>query len=342
MNSSRDATEICFLIRQLGAPDEISDGEDEAARRSLDRALAKTESLLGISLRLVSLDTLKGNPRRVFGFWFTGFLPSDAKAYSLGESLLYAATLLSHDVGEPADLEAIYRFPAKLMTADFHIALTDLEAYEESLPWSERSFEYAREHLFPVSQLSIGETIAAIRILPVLVQHRYLFRAAGFYTESIRLFAPDCSDETLEAEPVELPNLLQARVQSSFLNAFKALEAVTGPLPKDAEKIQRRISTRGVDPEFVPGFQDLRSSFQISQRLDKDRNSRVAHGGMPGRPLSLRDLCICQAAALHVLLAAVQQELGGPIVRLKPEYQAAMEYMRASRLQSLTKMARDG
>jgi hypothetical protein len=103
---------------------------------------------------------------------------------------------------------------------------------------------------------------------------------------------------------------VRAKVEQSFHNAFKTIEAVLGgEPPSDDARFRRRLSALGVDPDEPVGFgPDKEPLIDVLRRVRETRDARAAHAGRTSaatRGITYYELMEAQAAAAAVLTCAI-------------------------------------
>jgi hypothetical protein len=107
----------------------------------------------------------------------------------------------------------------------------------------------------------------------------------------------------VQSEPNSVPPSSAApRMETSFHNAYKAMEALLGgEPPKDPRKLRERLESRSIDPDQVVGFAGMREDMLTRvTRLQATRDKRAAHAGPTGvksRAITYFELMDAQYAA---------------------------------------------
>jgi hypothetical protein len=108
----------------------------------------------------------------------------------------------------------------------------------------------------------------------------------------------------VQSEPSAVPPspIEVIRMETSFHNAYKAMEALLGgEPPKDGEKLRERLESRSINPDEVAGFAGMREDMLTRVvRLQTIRDKRSAHAGRTGvksRAITYFELMDAQYAA---------------------------------------------
>jgi hypothetical protein len=114
-----------------------------------------------------------------------------------------------------------------------------------------------------------------------------LIPALAYIFESRREFLFLGDDITMvQADPKAVPPspIQVIRMETSFHNAYKAMEALLGgEPPTDRERLRERLESRSIDPDEVAGFAGMREDMLTRvARLQMIRDKRSAHGGRTG------------------------------------------------------------
>ena len=116
----------------------------------------------------------------------------------------------------------------------------------------------------------------------------------------------------VQSEPNSVPPSSAAtRMETSFHNAYKAMEALLGgEPPKDPRKLRERLKSRSIDPDQVVGFAGLREDMLTRvTRLQATRDKRAAHAGPTGvksRAITYFELMDAQYAAATAIRRRIE------------------------------------
>jgi hypothetical protein len=157
------------------------------------------------------------------------------------------------------------------------------------------------------------------QLVPAILGDKAIMEAAHFYRESISL-AWIADDDVFEimGNNSDIPTSLTERVrlQTAYLNAYKAIEAVMGEPPKDKRKLKAKLADIGVDPDEEVGYELYGMTPGIETVLDKllamqkMRDKVAAHAKTHARvPISYCELKDKQGFARHFLLTGIQHSL---------------------------------
>jgi hypothetical protein len=140
--------------------------------------------------------------------------------------------------------------------------------------------------------------------------------ATHFYRESICLvWIADDDVFEIMCDSSDVPTSLSetVRLQTAYLNAYKAVEAVIGEPPKDKRRLRARLAQVGIDPDEKVGFKLYGMTPGIETVLDKlltmqkMRDKVAAHGKTHARfPITYCELKDKQGFARHFLLTAIE------------------------------------
>jgi hypothetical protein len=103
----------------------------------------------------------------------------------------------------------------------------------------------------------------------------------------------------------------RVRVEESFHNCFKALEALLGgEPPRDGGRLRERLESLGIDADTPEGFEGRAPETMIERirRMHMTRDKRSAHGGktgVPSRKITFFELMDAQRATQGALYQAI-------------------------------------
>lgn len=115
-----------------------------------------------------------------------------------------------------------------------------------------------------------------------------------------------------EGEDTPASAIDRVRVEESFHNCFKAVEALLGgEPPRDVHKLRARLLECGVDPDEAVAFpgHDKEAVIARIQRLQQTRDKHSAHGGRTGvqlRKITFFELMDAQHATRKAIYDSVQ------------------------------------
>jgi hypothetical protein len=157
------------------------------------------------------------------------------------------------------------------------------------------------------------------QLVPAILGDKAIMEAAHFYRESISLvWIADDDVFEIMCDDSDVPTSLSERVrlQTAYLNAYKAVEAVIGEPPRDKRKLRARLAQIGVDPDekvgyelygMTPGMETVLDKLLTMQKM---RDKVAAHAKTDARvPISYCELKDKQGFARDFLLTAIQHSL---------------------------------
>lgn len=178
---------------------------------------------------------------------------------------------------------------------------------EQEVDWStfERNWQVPASSIPPVW-----------RILPVVIRDPF-FDATHYYAASLREFSLFGDAETIADDPSAPVSRKDAvQVESAVQDAFKAVEALVGDPPASDQRLARKLSEIGVDPDEQVGFDRFGNGSHPETVISKirkmklARDKRVAHGSTPKpRTVTYYELMDFQECAGFIVSAAVKREI---------------------------------
>jgi hypothetical protein len=174
---------------------------------------------------------------------------------------------------------------------------------------------------------SSGDTLIWLfQLLPLVAANEDLSRALLFFQESQRLYSFQEPAEVLEMmflHPIDSQSTVYkesdfgpgfgphlARLELSFLSAYRAIEAVIGDPPKNERRFAETLQKRGFNPDEklkTPGWpeESLRERIRF---LNCVRDKKVGHGSRTGHQGALQygELLAAQECAQRLLTAILQ------------------------------------
>ena len=139
-----------------------------------------------------------------------------------------------------------------------------------------------------------------------------LFKAARFYSRSTDFFhiSPGQINDVI-ATPALSPTTGsdQSRYEDALQNAFKAIEAVIGDLPKDDRKLFIKLKDIGLDPDELVGYRDKKSLYQTLRNMNEARDKKSAHGSTPERKITTFEMMNYQMCAACIIESALYNRL---------------------------------
>jgi hypothetical protein len=141
-------------------------------------------------------------------------------------------------------------------------------------------------------------------LVPALV---YIFESR----KEFHFLGDDIAMVQREPNAVPLSPIAAIRMETSFHNAYKAMEALLGgEPPRDSGKLRERLEARSIDPEEVVGFADMREDMMSRVvRLQTTRDKRSAHAGRTGvksRAITYFELMDAQYAAATAIRQRIE------------------------------------
>lgn len=244
---------------------------------------------------------------------FSSGVADHQRARQIADALALSFTLLEGPLFSLDDLARIYPFPAGMLQDDGYLFVDKLLAYDRSLPFEER-FGPVELQLALAKSIHIGEgqMVRVWALVPVVAEEP-LSRALRFLEASFREFYvfPGEVPEVL-GRPEETPMNAdsQTRAENALLNAYKAVEALIGDLPKDEGKYLEKLKNIGVDPFRQVGYETSLLLHRRIRELNRVRNKKSAHGSTSNRRITYYDLMDFQLCARLVVIGALEQKLG--------------------------------
>lgn len=156
-------------------------------------------------------------------------------------------------------------------------------------------------------------------IVPAVVDNQSFMDAAGFYRESITqawVADDDVYDIMWNNSDIPSSQVERARVETSYQNAFKAIEAIIGEPPKDRRKLRLKLSRAGINPMEMVGYTlyGMKPAKETLLKkiidMQQTRDKKAAHGKtIIPRTIGYCELKDKQALARHVILIAIEFNL---------------------------------
>lgn len=314
--SLEDGDEVCYLLLHLGVPHQEI-WPPSAVERDILRSAKIAGRQMDVTVWAAAL--LWGEHAFESGLRYLMRFPrwrrDDARASRIGESVLYAVSLVCGPVFEMKEMVAVFGIPAAVAREKETLRLNGLLQTNVARGFDIEALYFPASTLGEAFYLSQLHVDAAWKIAPLLVQDEPLYRATrflkasqeGFHVwagESEVLDHMDCA-ATTGAEQTSFERALQ--------DAFKAVEAVVGDPPKDDRKFFRKIRKAGLDPHQELGYPDAMELHRVIRDMNEARDKKAAHGSTKPRPITIGELLDYQACARHVVSRAVEHKLGHPI-----------------------------
>jgi hypothetical protein len=154
--------------------------------------------------------------------------------------------------------------------------------------------------------------------VPVIFENQYITDAVSFYLESIKstwICDEDIDEIRLDGFDMSPSPFDKASIETSYQNAFKAIEAIIGEPPDDLVKLKNKLEQAGINPENLVGLYELNSNDKklIEKIVDmqKIRNKKAAHGKTlkAGRNIGYYELKDKQALSRYIILSHIQSKM---------------------------------
>lgn len=158
-----------------------------------------------------------------------------------------------------------------------------------------------------------AETTGQIWRLFPACQNDRIFRAVTFLRSSydqVQFWPGKILDFLHEESEFPRTAVQAARIESAFLSAYKAVEAIIGDPNKDARKFHAQLRGAGLDPEDKIGIGHKVRLAQKIRAANDARNKRAGHGSTPRKRLITQgELLELQVCARHVIYRAAEHLL---------------------------------
>lgn len=335
----------CYLLLNIPGPGGFSSGKPEVIAGEVKLANGAGRAL-GFRVRVARVAWQEGDSMLRYFFWFPRYRRDDSKAQRISECLLYALALV-HGPVEPEDESAlVLPVPAAVLRGaetiegekllevvpdgplgkpgPFQLTdLTDERKVVEEWPLGNDAALFWKRILRSTFGWPHDYFDAAWKIAPVLMADEKLYSAVRFLKASQDDFYvyPGGVVEVLGTPEVSpATGFEQSRLENALQNAFKAIEALLGDLPRDDNKLFAKMTSIGLDPQEEVGHaRDLGQHgtrlYEFLRKMNKARDQRAAHGSTTDRKITVFEMLDYQACARFVVWSAVERELGGPIMQ---------------------------
>lgn len=165
-----------------------------------------------------------------------------------------------------------------------------------------------------------GDRDRAFSYLPIVLKNSQIFDALVFYalsTKEFFFFGEHLREILSNPKRESKSRYEQLRMEHSFLNAYKAVEAIVGDPGRHAdERFKKRLIKAGVDVAERVGFGSRIPIDEEMIRLQGIRDSRAGHGWkFTSIPLAYFDLINVQALAKYVISSALEKHGAKVFVR---------------------------
>jgi hypothetical protein len=249
--------------------------------------------------------------RERYIFRFTCPKQDGSSAEKLAEGYLFGMSLLEGPMVKQDHGSLVFRVPKEIML-DFKssIALEDLVRLEESRLYQGRIVDKLK---------TIGTTTPDImeeawKIAGLTFTDFSLFKAARYFSRSTDFFyiSPGQINDVI-ATPALSPTTGsdQSRYEDALQNAFKAVEAVIGDLPKDDRRLFIKLKNIGLVPDELVGYRDKKPLYQTLRDMNKSRDKRSAHGSTPEGKITTFEMMNYQMCADCIIKSALYNRLKG-------------------------------
>jgi len=197
-----------------------------------------------------------------------------------------------------------------------HISVDDLVSLEEARDAQNRMVSFPNVTIATTISISSDRVEAAWRVASITFNNEPLFEATRFLKRS---------HDNFYVYPGEIPEVIsdpgmsaltsydQTRFEDALQNAFKAVEAIIGDLPKDDSKFFQRLRQIGVNPHEKVGFGKKRPLHQAIRDMNRARDKKAAHGSTRSRTIYVLELLDFQACSEHVVTTAIETTRGSTI-----------------------------
>lgn len=307
-----DGNAVAYLLLHLGVPGNEYPTSDVHAR-----AVAEAEKALQIKVREMPLvGKQKGWNLVRYVFRFPYYKRRDDRAAQVAEAVLYGVCVVSAPLIDVAQDPYILRIPKALISE--RSALVKEELLQ--LVGSRRDKGQIEGHTpdgICISASTASQTIAnAWRLAPILDRNKCLMRAVRYLCDSERefyVYPGEIPGLLADANWIPVTNPQQSLFESALLNAYKAIEAVIGEPPKNEQKLENRLRQFGLNPNERFGDLLPMSLLKTVRCAQHARDHKSAHGGIPLKHVTAGELWQYQTCARHIVVSAIEKELGSPI-----------------------------
>lgn len=274
---------------------------------------------MGVRLQRVSvLGRPAHTPNQRYFFRFPRGRPDHAAAIQVAESLLYGLNISFGPFGDPDTFDRVYALPASMVKGTTPIELGTLIEFEEAKPPQSRTLEFPGLVLGSASFIESHRMAVAWKASRVFF-HSHRHREAGRFLKASQdafYVWPGQIDEVLsEPSLAATTGQEQTCLEDALINAFKVIEALLGDPPRDDRKFFTKLQSIGIDPNESVGYHSSRALHEVIREVGRARDHKSAHGSTPDRIIEVAKMFEYQACARHVLVSALEKQLGEPLFR---------------------------
>ena len=302
---------VVYLLRHLGAPQ-----KKESRLSCYNLAMREAEKHFGIHIYQQPFGQ-KGMADHIsnrFFFRFPRYLNDQSKAVHIGESVLLGVELSFGQFTDFFSPEPIYSFPSSLFSKKGYVTISEIKEYEELKPYDQKSAEFSEE-IFSACWITRSNVEIAWRMARVLYDDRNLFNGASFFQSSQEKFyvTPGQLIDIIGDNSTAKSGWEQSRLEDALINIYKTIEAVIGDIPKDDRKYFNKLVQKGIDPHELVGYSCKKELHSLIREINSERDKKSAHGKTPKRKIKIGDMLEYQECARHVLLLAIEHQLGDKV-----------------------------
>lgn len=302
---------VVYLLRHLGAPQ-----KKESRIRSYNQAIKEAEKHFGIYIYQQPFGQKKiaEHITNRFFFRFPRYVNDQIKAARIGESVLLGVEISYGQFGDFFSPEPVYSFPSSLFSKKGYVTMSEIRKYEETKPYGHRTAEFS-DDIFSACWITRGNVENAWRIARALYDDQNLFNGANFLQSSQEKFYvwPGQLSDIIGDNSTARTGWEQSRLEDTLINIYKTIEAVIGDIPKDDRKYFKKLVQKGIDPHELVGYSCKRELHSLIREINSERDKKSAHGKTPNRKIKIGDILEYQACARHVLIWAIENQLGKKI-----------------------------
>lgn len=307
-----DGNAVAYLLLHLGVPGNEYPPSDVHAR-----AVAEAEKELLMKVKEMPLvGKQKGWNLVRYVFRFPYYKRRDDRAAQVAEAVLYGVCAVFPALIDVAQEPYILRIPKPLILGRSALVEKELLQLVGSRRDKEQIEEYTPDGIC-ISASTASQTIAsAWRLAPILDRNKCLMRAVRYLCDSEREFYiyPGGVPELLaDANWIPVTNPQQSLFERVLWNAYKAIEAVIGEPPQNDQKLENKLRQFGLNPNERFGHLLPISLLKMVRCAQHARDHKSAHGGNPLKHITAGELWQYQTCARHVVVSAIEKELGSPI-----------------------------
>lgn len=256
---------------------------------------------------------------RIF-FTLAGGKRNDAFANSIAEAILLCAELYYGPHFDFTYAHLAFPFRSSTTPSGTVSRARIMNSIDREVPNSRQMF--TDQMVFRANGLTTGVIALAIRTAPYVLATRALRCATAFLAVAHHAFFvwPGQLRETLD-DGHNLPTTTAelAIWEASYQNAYKAVEAVVGDPPRDEARYLAHLRNAGIDPDGLVGYEQKERVADVIRKMNRMRDTRVAHGSTPARGIHLKDMIEFQECARYVVQRAVNHASGGGLFDLGHE-----------------------